>query len=102
MGVSRLRRTPIIVCGNIWLGGAEVNKILIVVDMQNDFIDGILGTPEAAAIVPAVIKKIRTFGGSIFFTRIRMRKIILRRRKAVTCRLYIVFAEQKDGSCRPE
>ena len=36
--------------------------------MQNDFIDGALGTPEAAAIVPGVIKKIRNFNGSVFFT----------------------------------
>ena len=35
-------------------------KILIVIDMQNDFIDGALGTPEAAAIVPAVAEKIRS------------------------------------------
>ncbi len=34
-------------------------KILIVVDMQNDFIDGALGTPEAQAIVPAVTERIR-------------------------------------------
>ena len=27
-------------------------KVLVVVDMQNDFIDGTLGTPEAQAIVP--------------------------------------------------
>ena len=33
-------------------------KILIVVDMQNDFIDGALGTAEAQAIVPAVIGRI--------------------------------------------
>jgi len=31
---------------------------LIVVDMQNDFIDGSLGTPEARAIVPAVIRRV--------------------------------------------
>lgn len=36
-------------------------KILIVVDMQNDFIDGALGTPEAAAIVPNVKKKIKDY-----------------------------------------
>lgn len=29
-------------------------KILVVVDMQNDFIDGALSTPEAQAIVPNV------------------------------------------------
>lgn len=34
-------------------------KILIVVDMQNDFIDGSLGTPEAKAIVDKVCNKIR-------------------------------------------
>lgn len=34
-------------------------KILIVVDMQNDFITGPLGTPEARAIVPAVVNKIK-------------------------------------------
>lgn len=33
-------------------------KILIVVDMQNDFIDGALGTAEAQAIVPAVADRI--------------------------------------------
>lgn len=33
-------------------------KILVVVDMQNDFITGSLGTPEARAIVPKVKKKI--------------------------------------------
>ena len=32
-------------------------KILVVVDMQNDFIDGALGTKEAQAIIPAVKEK---------------------------------------------
>lgn len=44
-------------------------KILIVVDMQNDFIDGALGTPEAAAIVPYAKKLIQTFDGKVLFTR---------------------------------
>lgn len=35
-----------------------MSKILIVVDMQNDFIDGALGTKEAVAIIPNVIAKI--------------------------------------------
>lgn len=34
-------------------------KVLIVVDMQNDFIDGALGTKEAEAIVPAAAARIR-------------------------------------------
>jgi nicotinamidase-related amidase len=47
-------------------------KILIVVDMQNDFIDGSLGTPEAVAIVPAVINKIKQYeddGNLIIYTK---------------------------------
>ena len=46
-----------------------MQDILIVVDMQNDFIDGALGTPEAVAIVPNVLKKIESFSGKIIFTR---------------------------------
>ena len=34
-------------------------KVLICVDMQNDFIDGALGTKEAEAIVPFVKEKLR-------------------------------------------
>jgi nicotinamidase/pyrazinamidase len=35
-----------------------MKKVLIVVDMQKDFVDGTLGSPAAAAIVPAAAKKI--------------------------------------------
>ena len=38
-----------------------MKKILIVIDMQKDFIDGSLGTKEALEIVPNVIKKIKTY-----------------------------------------
>ena len=38
-----------------------MRKILIVIDMQNDFIDGALGTKEAEAIVGAVCEKIRSY-----------------------------------------
>ena len=46
-----------------------MSKILVVVDMQNDFIDGALGTKEAVAIVPYVKKVIENFNGKVFFTR---------------------------------
>ena len=49
-----------------------MKKTLIVVDMQNDFIDMALGTPEAVAIVPAVKAKIQTYaqaGHEIIYTR---------------------------------
>ena len=39
-------------------------ELLIVVDMQNDFIDGSLGTPEARKIVPNVVEKIKSVTGS--------------------------------------
>ena len=49
-----------------------MKKTLIVVDMQNDFIDMALGTPEAVAIVPAVKAKIESYvnqGDEVIFTR---------------------------------
>lgn len=46
-----------------------MSKMLVVVDMQNDFIDGALGTGEAVAIVPKVVEKIENFKGQIFYTR---------------------------------
>ena len=45
-----------------------MKKILIVVDMQNDFIDGALGTKEAVGIVDGVAAKIAGFDGRIFAT----------------------------------
>lgn len=44
-------------------------KLLIVIDMQNDFVTGCLGTPEARAIVPKVKKKIEEWDGGLIFTR---------------------------------
>ena len=45
-----------------------MNKLLVVVDMQNDFIDGALGTPEARAIIPAVAEFIKNWDGNLFCT----------------------------------
>lgn len=45
-----------------------MKKILIVVDMQKDFVDGALGTKEAIDIVPAVVEKIKGFNGEIIVT----------------------------------
>lgn len=48
-----------------------MKKLLVVVDMQKDFIDGALGSEEAAAIVPGVIRKIRDYkekGDEVVFT----------------------------------
>jgi nicotinamidase-related amidase len=45
-----------------------MKKLLIVVDMQNDFIDGSLGSKEAQAIVPNVVEKIKKWDGDIICT----------------------------------
>lgn len=44
-------------------------QALVVVDMQNDFIDGALGSTEAQAIVPQVVEKAAGFDGDLYFTR---------------------------------
>ena len=46
-----------------------MKKVLVVVDMQKDFVDGALGTKEAVAIVDAVVEKVKTFDGEVIFTR---------------------------------
>lgn len=43
-------------------------KVLVVVDMQKDFITGSLGTKEAVEIVPKVAEKIKNYDGHICFT----------------------------------
>lgn len=45
-----------------------MRHILVVVDIQKDFVDGALGTAEAVAIVDNAAKKIREFDGEIFVT----------------------------------
>ena len=44
-------------------------KYLIVVDMQVDFTTGSLGSPHAAAILPNVVEKVKSFDGRVIFTR---------------------------------
>lgn len=46
-----------------------MKELLVVVDMQKDFIDGSLGTKEAQAIVEPVCEKIRSFNGDVIYTR---------------------------------
>lgn len=45
------------------------NSFLVVIDMQNDFIDGALGTPEARAIVEKVAHHAANFDGTVIFTK---------------------------------
>ena len=47
-----------------------MRKVLVVVDMQKDFIDGSLGTAEAQAIVQSVIEKMKSYDkADIYATR---------------------------------
>ncbi len=45
-----------------------MKNVLIVVDMQKDFVDGALGTKEAVAIVDNVVAKIKDFDGDVIAT----------------------------------
>ena len=44
-------------------------KVLVVIDMQKDFIDGTLGTEEAVEIIPRAVEKIKRFDGRVLATR---------------------------------
>ena len=47
-------------------------KVIVVVDCQNDFIDGVLGTPEAVATVPKIVNYLKDTVDEdtyVFFTR---------------------------------
>ncbi len=46
-----------------------MQNILLVIDMQTDFVDGVLGTREACTIVPAVREKILGHTGKVYYTR---------------------------------
>lgn len=43
-------------------------RVLVIIDMQNDFINGSLGTKEAQTILPKVVEKARKFDGEIVAT----------------------------------
>ena len=81
-------------------------KILVVVDMQNDFIDGALGTKEAVSIVPRVVEKIRQFDGKrsgsltegFFIPEIPTKKITWRLRREEICRFRTASGERKVGN----
>lgn len=45
-----------------------MKKILVVVDMQKDFVDGVLGSERARTIAPQIAEKIRAYDGGICCT----------------------------------
>ena len=75
-------------------------KLLIIIDMQNDFIDGALGTKEAVAIVPKVaekIKKARLAGKTVVFTRDTHQNNYLETQEGKIFQLCTVLKELKAG-----
>lgn len=76
-----------------------MEKVLIVVDMQNDFIDGALGTVEAVKISGRTRwKKSKILTVKFIVRWIRIRRIIYKRARADICRWCTVCAKQTAGS----
>jgi nicotinamidase-related amidase len=49
-------------------GKLPSDSVLIVIDMQNDFVTGALGSKEAQALVPTLVKKLQSTDKEIWFT----------------------------------
>lgn len=50
----------------------KVDKILVIIDVQNDFVDGPLGSEEAQKIVPNIVNKMKNYEGTsnlVLFTK---------------------------------
>ena len=45
-----------------------MDKLLVIIDMQNDFIDGALANPAAKAIVPGIVELAKTWQGKVGIT----------------------------------
>ena len=45
-----------------------MRKLLVIVDMQNDFVTGSLANPDAEKIVPGIVELIKNWDGNIAFT----------------------------------
>ena len=65
-------------------------NVLVVIDMQHDFVDGALGSPQAQAIVDNVRQKITSLMGRLFLREIRTLPIILKAKKVSTYLCHIV------------
>ena len=46
-----------------------MQRVLVVIDMQNDFITGNLKNADAEAIIPSLVQTIETFDGAVLATR---------------------------------
>ena len=81
-----------------------MHKILVVVDMQNDFITGSLGTKEAQAIVPNVVAKIKQeakAGTFIACTQDTHHNDYINTNEADTFLFITAFVANRDGKLNP-
>lgn len=72
-----------------------MQKAIVVVDMQNDFIDGALGTREAQEMLPRMVDKLsaaRAEGTALIFTMDTQARTISRRRRGSGCPSSTAFA----------
>ena len=77
-----------------------MKRVLIVIDMQEDFVRGSLGSKDAEAIVSKVKAKITEYMGVAIRSsslEIHTEKIIWKHWKVRICQLNIVSMAQKDG-----
>lgn len=78
-----------------------MKRILVVVDMQNDFTTGPLGNAECAAVIPKVVEVIKTgVYDRIISPKTRTRVIIWIRRKESGCPSCTASKEPKAGRLR--
>lgn len=78
-----------------------MKRILVVIDMQNDFTTGPLGNAECAAVIPKVAEVIKTgVYDRIIFTQDTPRVIIWIRRKESGCPSCTASKEPKAGRLR--
>lgn len=79
-----------------------MERYLVVIDMQKDFIDGALGSKMAQEIVPSVIKKIQGYKpGNVYATRDTHFGNYLETLEGKSCQCPIVSREVTDGRLIP-
>lgn len=75
-------------------------KILIVIDVQNDFVTGSLGTPEAQAVVPKIKEKFEEYknnGDYVVYTMDTHNSDYLNTSEGKNFLLNIVYIELQGG-----
>ena len=78
----------------------NMSKLLIVIDMQNDFISGSLGRKAAEVIVPAVVNKVNKYfenKDSVIYTQDTHDKNYFNTLEGKNSLLSTVLMKQKDG-----